>query len=413
MKVLFVQVHSGIGGATTSMFQLIRELKSRGFKPEVLITGGEGPLVDWLRKEGIPVRLEKNLLSYGHGNGARTEFWSIPPFRPITDLFKLRKSVKHYQKIFSEVNPDLVYLNSSILWPAAMAASRAGIHVVTHVREVWYHGLFGIRKRFFIRLTERLSDHIFVLSHFSRSQFSAETHNKITVAYNAVDFERYDKVMGKKASEMKAKVGLNPNKHVVIMLGGALPHKGGAVFLKAASQILNKRIDVQFVVLGRVEPYYPEGNKSIKGRIRKLLVKDPGLYFQQLAEKLALSNSLVLPGLVTNVPEWLKVSDVLVFPATTDHFGRPIIEAGYMQVPVLASDTDTSAELVNDGQNGLLFKVNSPRDLSSKLAVLLGSGELRKRMGQEGKKLALERYSLEKQLDIIVHVLNVTLSEAD
>lgn len=404
MKVLFVQVHSGIGGATTSMFQLIRELKKKGFKPEVLITGGDGPLVSWLKENGVPVRMESNLLSYGHGNGARTEFWSFPPFRPLTELFKLRKSIKRYQQIFQEIRPDLVYLNSSILWPAAIAAKNTGIRVVTHVREVWYHGIFGIRKRYFIRLTEKLSDHIFVLSHFSKSQFSKNAHDKITVAYNAVDFRRYDEV-SEDMSALKVKLGLDPYKVMIVMLGGALAHKGGSIFLKAAKRIVQKSKRTEFAVLGHVTPYFPWNDNSLKGRLRRFLYVDPGNVFQKEVDQHKLRDFVHFPGAVSNVAEWIKASDILVFPATTDHFGRPLIEAGYSKVPVIASDTDTSKELVPNGQNGLLFKNKSATSLVNAISALISEPATRHRMGKEGEALAKERYSLDKQLDLISTVL--------
>lgn len=404
MKILFIQVHAGIGGATTSMYQLVRELNKNGFATEVLITGGHGPLVEWLQKEGIKVRLEKDLLSYGHGNGARTPFWSFPPFKPLTDLRKLPSSVRAYHQIIEELNVDLVYLNSSILWPAAIAAKRAGVKVVTHVREVWYHGTFGLRKRFFIRLTEKLSKTIIVLSEFSRSQF--KEIKKVHLAYNAVDFNRYDFVEKEDKPSLKNKLGLNPTKSTVIMMGGALPHKGGQCFLEAASLIQKNRENVQFVVLGKVDPYYPADKISIKAIIRKLLIKDPGRDFQNTMKRLGAKDFVHLPGLVSNGPEWIKASDILVFPATTDHFGRPLIEAGYLETPVVASRTSTSAELVPNGKNGILFKPNSAKDLSKKISFLLDNPQKRKQMGLEGKRIALARYSLKNQVESITAMLN-------
>lgn len=402
MKVLFVQVHSGIGGATTSMFQLIRELKYRGFQPEVLITGGDGPLVDWLKNEDIPVRTESNLLSYGHGNGARTEFWSFPPFRPITDLLKLRKSVKRYQEIFKEIKPDLVYLNTSILWPGAIAAKRADLKVVTHVREVWYHGFFGFRKRLFIAITERFSDRIFSISHFSKSQFRAK--DKVHVIYNAVDFSNYDRVTESQAT-LRDRLGLEQKFTYVVMMGGALPHKGGFLFLQAVHALQKKHKDLAFIILGNISAYYPKKATTLRGIIRSLLVPDPGKRFQQAIKKYGIGQALITPGSVRNVPEWVKAADILVFPATEDHFGRPIIEAGYMQIPAIGSDGDTSKELIPNEKNGLLFRNGSEKDLIEKIEKLIMNKPLRENMGIAGRKLAEERYSLDKQVDKVMTLL--------
>jgi glycosyltransferase involved in cell wall biosynthesis len=109
---------------------------------------------------------------------------------------------------------------------------------------------------------------------------------------------------------------------------------------------------------------------------------------------------------VRNVPEWVKAADILVFPATEDHFGRPIIEAGYMKIPVIASDGDTSKELRPDEKNGLLFHNGSEKDLIEKIERLAINKTLRENMGVAGRKLAEERYSLDKQVSKVLAVLN-------
>jgi len=402
-KVLFIQVHSGIGGATTSLLQLCLGFKTKGLNVEVLITGGDGPLKTWLEENGVKVHLLGGLLSYGHGNGARTPFWSIPPFRPITDLRKLPKTINAYRHFIREHHFDIVYLNTSILWPAAIAAKMERKKVITHVREVWYHGFFGLRKRLFIDITERFSDRIFSISHFSKSQFRVK--DKVNVVYNAVDFSNYDQVTESQAI-LRDKLGLEQNRIYVLMMGGALPHKGGFLFLKAANVLQKKHKEIAFIILGNIDAFYPEKATTLRGIIRSWLVKDPGQKFQQAIKKYELENTLIRPGSVRNVPEWVKAVDILVFPATEDHFGRPIIEAGYMQIPAIASDGDTSKELIPNETNGLLFRNRSEKDFIEKIERLAMNNTLRENMGEAGRKLAEERYSLDKQVDKVMAVLS-------
>ncbi len=403
-KLLFIQVHSGIGGATTSLFQLAVNLqKSHQYEVEVLITSGDGPLRILLEENGIKVHLLTGLLSYGHGNGARTEFWSFPPFRPITDLRFLPSTIKRYGDFFLKNNFNIIYLNSSILWPAAIAAKRNNLRVVTHVREVWYNGILGIRKRFFINLTEKYSDFIIVLSNYSKSQFIKQA--KVNVVYNAVDFTRFDAVSLSKI-EVRQKLGLLPNELYIIMMGGALPHKGVHVLLKAASKLIREQSAFKIIVLGQVKPYFEKGNGGIKSILKEFLLSDPGKEFKKSVNRYQLDNYLVTPGSVLNVAEWLKASDILVFPATVDHFGRPIIEAGYLEIPVIASDGESSKELVIKDVNGTLFKTGDAGSLLKNLKLLISNAKLRNKLGIEGKKLALERYSLKSQVEEVERLLN-------
>lgn len=400
-KILFIQVHSGIGGATTSLYQLIQKLRD-SFIIEVLITGGNGPLVEKIKKLGINVKVEEGLLNYGHGNGARTSFWAFPPFRPITDLFRLSKSIKNYRKIISESNCDIVYLNTSILWPAAISAKKEKKKVITHVREIWYHGLFGFRKRFFIRLTEKFSDRIIALSNISKAQFYKKS--LVDVVYNSVDFEKFKQIDISK-QEAKSKLSLNQDQKIVLMMGGALPHKGPIQFVKAAKILKKNDLNIKFIILGHTKPFYGQKTKGIKEIIRSILVLDPGKNLIKKIKKLGLLNDFLLPGPVENVAIWLRVSDVLVFPATVDHFGRPLIEAGFMELPVVASDLPTSRELITNGKNGLLFKNFDNEDLANKIWQILSDENLAKKFGMEGKVRAIEKYSLDKQISKISDII--------
>lgn len=400
-KILFIQVHSGIGGATTSLYQLIHKLNS-SFIIEVLITGGNGPLVEKIEKLGIKVRVENGLLSYGHGNGARTPFWSFPPFKPITDLLKLPKSIIKYRKIISESNCDIVYLNTSILWPAAISAKKENKKVITHVREIWYDGLLGFRKHFFIKLTEKYSDKIIVLSKRSKEQFYRK--EIVNVIYNSVDFEKFEKINISK-NEAKKELDLNTNHKIVLMMGGALPHKGPINFVRAAKIIKKEWSNITFAILGHTNPFFDQKPQGIKSFIKKILISDPGKKLQDTITKLNLVNDFLLPGPVENVAIWLRASDVLVFPATVDHFGRPLIEAGFMELPVVASDLPTSRELIINGKNGFLFKNLDYEDLANKISELISNENLAKEFGVEGRKLSIEKYSLDFQIKKISEIL--------
>ena len=56
----------------------------------------------------------------------------------------------------------------------------------------------------------------------------------------------------------------------------------------------------------------------------------------------------------------MAACDLLVFPATTNHFARPIVEAGAMGKPVVASRFPIIEELVKNGETGFSFRPENP-----------------------------------------------------
>jgi glycosyltransferase involved in cell wall biosynthesis len=89
-----------------------------------------------------------------------------------------------------------------------------------------------------------------------------------------------------------------------------------------------------------------------------------------------------------DVPLVLAASDVLAFPSTVPHFARPIIEAGAMARPVVASRLGGPLELVEDGVTGLLVPPGDPAALATAIAPLLDDPERAARLGEAGYRRA-------------------------
>ena len=90
----------------------------------------------------------------------------------------------------------------------------------------------------------------------------------------------------------------------------------------------------------------------------------------------------------------MAASHVIVFPATVGHFARPIIEAGFMKKPVVASKLPPLDELVIDGKTGYLV---CPADINAwadKLYQLLNNTELRTSLGSQANQFCITHFSL-------------------
>jgi glycosyltransferase involved in cell wall biosynthesis/predicted metal-dependent phosphoesterase TrpH len=84
-------------------------------------------------------------------------------------------------------------------------------------------------------------------------------------------------------------------------------------------------------------------------------------------------------------------ADVFCFPSTTDTFGQVLLEAGASGLPVVAARAGGGPELISDGSNGLLVAPDDPAALAAALFRLARDPDLRVRLGEEGRRSALER----------------------
>jgi glycosyltransferase involved in cell wall biosynthesis len=114
---------------------------------------------------------------------------------------------------------------------------------------------------------------------------------------------------------------------------------------------------------------------------------------------------LEVPGVPTqNIPwsldgevQLFNTCDIGVYPLVDDEWskgkcGFKAIEFMACGVPVVASAVGVNREIIRDGENGLL--VSTDDEWVEKLGRLLVDRELRRRLGEQGRRTVEERYSL-------------------
>jgi glycosyltransferase involved in cell wall biosynthesis len=72
-----------------------------------------------------------------------------------------------------------------------------------------------------------------------------------------------------------------------------------------------------------------------------------------------------------------------------------LIEAAACGRPIVTTDMPGCREIVQDGVNGLLVPVKDPAALAEAIRKLAVNAELRRQMGQQGRKLVEAHFSEE------------------
>lgn len=98
-----------------------------------------------------------------------------------------------------------------------------------------------------------------------------------------------------------------------------------------------------------------------------------------------------------DVPAVLSASDIVVLVSKREGLPRALLEAMAAGKPLVATDVRGNRDLVEDGVNGFLVPLGDVGALAFALGRLIGSKELRERMGEESRR-KVEAYSLERVL---------------
>ena len=84
----------------------------------------------------------------------------------------------------------------------------------------------------------------------------------------------------------------------------------------------------------------------------------------------------------------LSQSDLFILPSRIEGLPLSLLEAMSSKLPVIASNISGSAEIVEHGKNGLLFKSENHTDLAEKIMFLYKNREEMKRLAQEAIETA-------------------------
>jgi phosphatidylinositol alpha-1,6-mannosyltransferase len=118
---------------------------------------------------------------------------------------------------------------------------------------------------------------------------------------------------------------------------------------------------------------------------------------EEMARRIGAADSIRFTGQVTDeeLAAFYRSSDVYAMPSWGEGFGLVFAEAMSHSLPCIASRFDAGSEVVVDGETGLHVDPENPQEILAALKTLLGDADLRRRMGEAGRRRASELFSLD------------------
>jgi glycosyltransferase involved in cell wall biosynthesis len=185
----------------------------------------------------------------------------------------------------------------------------------------------------------------------------------------------------------------------LLTVGRISPEKGLHILLAAFAKVLERKPDTRLRIVGSESIMRPKVISVFEGTspARDALNLYGDHYLRALKEQAGgkLEGKVSFIGALPyeKVPAEMQNASILVQPSLYETFGMPVAEAMAAGLPVVASRAGGLAEIVSDGETGMLVEPNDPDRLAEALLVLLNNPGLARSMGAAGRMRALNKFS--------------------
>jgi len=174
----------------------------------------------------------------------------------------------------------------------------------------------------------------------------------------------------------------------------------------------NLGIDNSAIVIGtmanfRKEKNYPFLLKAFKILLRKypnliLLCVGGGKYLDKtrsIARKYDLDRKVVFSGYQNNPAEYLYIMDIFVLTSLYEGFPNALLQAMSMELPVITSAVGGCKEIINNLNDGILFRSNDLDDFIRGISYLIEDKEFAAELAHNARIKIEEKFSLKSMTE--------------
>lgn len=330
MRILFVEFTSAVSGAERSLLELVQGLRG---EHELYLACPIGPLADQASDLGVRVlSIPASQLTF-----------RLHPRHTPAGLVATARAARRLRSVVRIVRPDVVHANSIRAGLLAIPAARGNGPLVVHCRDVLPAGLAGLVVR---RAVLAGATRVVAISRHVARGFAGDAWagRRVTVVDNAVDMARFDPARSPAAACRRA-LALDGHGLVLGVIAQITPWKGQDLAIRTLAELHRRGVAAVLLVVGEAKFVGASTRHDNRAFEREL---------HALAQALALEDRVRFLGERPDPERILAATDVLLVPSTEEPFGRTIIEAMAMEVPVAATSVGGPPEILRDGIGGLV-----------------------------------------------------------
>jgi L-malate glycosyltransferase len=378
MKVLYVNHTALVSGGERSLLDLFAAL---GDRVEPMLASPRGPLQELARERGIATST-----IVGTAGSLR-----LHPLHTPRALVEMALAARGVRRAAALHGAELVHANS-IRAGVVLALARLGVApTIVHVRDCLPPGTVSTAT---LRLLASSATRIVANSrHTAASVLAAAPGARVEVVHNAVDLARFDPArIDRDAARARLReaigVARDANRPLLGVVAQITPWKGQETAIEALALLREQGVEADLLLVG---------SAKFVARSTRFDNEDYLVRLRALAARSGLADRVHWLGEREDVPELVRALDVLLLPSWEEPFGRALLEAMAMEVPVVATSVGGPPEIVEQGREGLLVTPREARAWAAAIGAVLDGPEGGAAMGRAGRARVEREFTFAQQ----------------
>ena len=359
MKILYVDLEREWRGGQSQAFLTVTGLRQRGEEVELLAASGS-PIAERVSRSGIAVHTVPRL-------GLR--LWAARALR----------------RLLANRNFSLLHLNESHALTAAwLANARAAAPLLLSRRIGFPLQKNALSRSRFRAISRFLANSKNVAESLIKSGIAAErisiVNEGVEIAPIATDEER---------TSARKHWGVQPSEFLIGCASVFVPEKGQRHLIEALATVRASHPEVRLLLAG-------------DGKCRAEM--------EALSKRLGQADAVLFPGFVTNVSQVYAAIDAFAFPSEFEGLGTALQAAMAAGLPCISTDRGALGEVVAHERTALVAQPDG-RAFAAAILRLLSEPNLRKQLGEEGRREVQQRFSAERMVENTLRVYESVLAE--
>lgn len=381
-KILIAHPSPDLYGSDLQLLESVSALASTKGIDVTVVVPRPGPLVDQLELRGAAVRIAAFPV-------LRRSVMTMRGLPQYAAQFSI--SLVAIIRLITEIKPSVVYVNTVTIPEWTLVSRILNIPILCHVHEA----ISDFPKPVRMVLAGQLILCKSVVVN-SGASLQAIVNEMPSIEPRSVTI--YNGVPGPNAQpSFEASWHAQQRTINLALVGRMSPRKGTDVALSALKVVRAKGFDVQLTICGTVF----EGYEWYEDQLR---------LFVDINK---LNEFVTFSGYVN--PTWpiLIKSDIVLVPSRLEPFGNTAVEAQLAGRPLIASNVQGLAEIVDHNHTGLHAMPGDECDLASKIIQLIESPLMSEKLARAGWESADARFGVTRYREEIVVAVGLLIEATD